>query len=278
MALISCPGCGKMISEKATKCVSCGYVLKDDNEEKERHCKECGMVLSDDVVTCPNCGCPVNDKEEQLHTDGTSVRASKKKSKIIGIVAVVLCVIGIGISVFTINNKKKMAEEYNSYIDNVNSACDKMLSSASSSESVCNLTKSVWYNAIYKKDDNTTNKYTKKASSSYNGKQYYSFVNDFNEALENLFSDSDVKKKISSIQNSQSSVNDLMKKLQNPSNELKDCYDAVFELNETYNSLVSLATDPSGSYSTYSSDVTSKINEFKNKYTNLKNKIPEKKE
>ena len=110
MALISCPGCGKMISEKATKCVSCGYVLKDDNEVKERHCKECGMVLSDDVVTCPNCGCPVNDKEEQLHTDGTSVRASKKKSKIIGIVAVVLCVIGIGISVFTINNKKKMAE------------------------------------------------------------------------------------------------------------------------------------------------------------------------
>lgn len=278
MALISCPGCGKMISEKATKCVSCGYVLKDDNEVKERHCKECGMVLSDDVVTCPNCGCPVNDKEEQLHTDGTSVRASKKKSKIIGIVAVVLCVIGIGISVFTINNKKKMAEEYNSYIDNVNSACDKMLSSASSSESVCNLTKSVWYNAIYKKDDNITNKYTKKASSSYNCKQYYSFVNDFNEALENLFSDSDVKKKISSIQNSQSSVNDLMKKLQNPSNELKDCHDAVFELNETYNSLVSLATDPSGSYSTYSSDVTSKINEFKNKYTNLKNKIPEKKE
>lgn len=93
-----------------------------------------------------------------------------------------------------------------------------------------------------------------------------------------MFSDSDVKKKISSIQNSQSSVNDLMKKLQNPSNELKDCHDAVFELNETYNSLVSLATDPSGSYSTYSSDVTSKINEFKNKYTNLKNKIPEKKE
>lgn len=280
MALISCPGCGKMISEKAVKCVNCGYALKEENEVVERNCKECGAILSDDATNCSNCGCPVGDeKADQVEVAGVKVSKKRKRMlKIISIAALILCVIGIGtVAFFKINDNKKKIEEYNSYVDNVNSACDKMLSSASSSENLCNLTESVWHNAIYKKDDNATNKYTKKASTSYRGTQYYSFVDDFNDALENLFSDSDIKKKISAIEDSQSSVNDLMKKLQNPPESLNDCYDAIFELNDVYNGLVSLATAPSGSYSTYSADVTSKVNEFKNKYTNMKNKIPEKK-
>ena len=48
-------------------------------------------------------------------------------------------------------------------------------------------------------------------------------------------------------------------------------------IRDRYNSLVSLATDPSGNYTSYSSSVNTTINDFKNKYTNIKNKIPEKK-
>ncbi len=281
MAMIKCPECGQEISDKAKKCIHCGKVLIEENSIKQKICKECGKVISEEDTVCPNCGCPVESIEQSQKVEVTGVKVSKKSKKmlaIIGVVALVICFIAVGISiVMKRNEEQKKIDEYNTYVDNVNSACDNMLSSATSSESICNLTKSVWYNAIYKKSDKTTDKYTKKASTSYRGTQYYSFVDDFNEALENLFSDSDISKKIDSIESSQDSVNELMKKLQNPPEELKDCHDAIFELNDVYNGLVSLATEPSGSYSSYSSDVTSKISEFKNKYTNIKNKIPEKK-
>ena len=35
MALISCPNCGKQISEKAEICPGCGYVLKKKEETEE---------------------------------------------------------------------------------------------------------------------------------------------------------------------------------------------------------------------------------------------------
>ena len=30
MALIQCPNCGESVSEKATKCIHCGYVIKEE--------------------------------------------------------------------------------------------------------------------------------------------------------------------------------------------------------------------------------------------------------
>lgn len=274
MAMIKCPECGQEISDKAKKCIHCGKILVEDNAIKQNVCKECGTAISEEDTVCPNCGCPINKVEQSQKVEVTGVKVSKKSKKIfavIGIVALVICIIAVGTSIYMkkISEQKKI-DEYNTYVDNVNSACGNMLTSAVSCESICDLTKSVWYNAIYKKSDKTTDKYTKD--------KYSNFVSDFNVALGNLFVDSDVNKKIDSIQSSQDSINDLMKKLQNPSDELRDCHDAIFELNDAYNALVTLAVNPSGNYTSYASNVNTSVNEFKNKYTNLKNKIPEKKE
>lgn len=278
MAMIKCPECGQEISDKAKKCIHCGKILVEDT--KENICMECGKIIPEDSDLCPYCGCPV-EKTASQKVEVTGIKVSKKSKKmfaIIGVVALVVCIIAIcgGLYFKKVSEQKKI-DEYNTYIDNVNSACDNMLSSAATGETICNLTRSVWYNAIYKKDDSTTNKYTKTPTTKYKGTQYYAFVDDFNEALQNLFKDEDIQKKISSIESSQDSINEMMKKLQNPTDDLKDCHDAIFELNEVYNSLVSLATDPSGNYTSYSSSVNTTINDFKNKYTNIKNKIPEKK-
>ena len=60
MAIIKCANCGKDISDKAEKCVSCGKeLIKDEIIKKELKCKECGTVLSEDDKICNNCGCPV---------------------------------------------------------------------------------------------------------------------------------------------------------------------------------------------------------------------------
>ena len=155
-----------------------------------------------------------------------------------------------GATVFGVNQyqKKKAAEEYaqrvEEYSDNLQLAAVTMLTGASDAESSANLIKQVWYNAIYEKRDDKTDKYTRP-------KGY--FVYDFNDALGNLYADSSFSSKISSIEDNQDTVNGLMKKLKNPPDEYKDAYDAVSDLYDAYISLTNCATDPSGSLQTYSS-------------------------
>ena len=241
MAIIVCPQCGEQVSEKAKKCVHCGAILIP---EEKKHCIECGVELEEGMTECPNCGCP--DKPQKVEVTG--VKVTKKIKVIIGVV-VVLLALG-GATVFGVNQyqKKKAAEEYaqrvEEYSDNLQLAAVTMLTGASDAESSANLIKQVWYNAIYEKRDDKTDKYTRP-------KGY--FVYDFNDALGNLYADSSFSSKISSIEDNQDTVNGLMKKLKNPPDEYKDAYDAVSDLYDAYISLTNCATDPSGSLQTYSS-------------------------
>lgn len=195
-----------------------------------------------------------NPMEEQIKTDN-EVRQEWNRTvdraivKVIIGVVVILLAIG-GATVFGVNQyqKKKAAEEYaqrvEEYSDNLKLAAVTMLTGASDAESSANLIKQVWYNAIYEKRDDKTDKYTRP-------KGY--FVSDFNDALGNLYADSDFSSKINSIEDNQDTVNGLMKKLKNPPDEYKDAYDAVSDLYDAYISLTNCATDPSGSLQTYSS-------------------------
>lgn len=184
-----------------------------------------------------------------------------------GIAALILIIAALStFFIIRANNQKKAIESYNEYIDNVDTILLKMLRGAAACEDVSCLIQDVWSNSIMKKSSSTTDKYTKTT---------YSF-NDFNTSLRNLFADSSFKKKIDNIKEDKESINALMEKLQNPPSELKDCYDAVVELNEKYNSFVSLATDSTGSLTTYTSSYNSLDTDFMTKYNTLKNKIPEK--
>lgn len=61
MALISCPECGKQISDKAPACPHCGAPVSAGAPE-ERKCSECGSVLPDGASACPQCGCPAESE------------------------------------------------------------------------------------------------------------------------------------------------------------------------------------------------------------------------
>lgn len=251
MAMIVCPHCGEQVSDKAKKCVHCGEILIP---EEKKYCTECGAEIIEGMTTCPNCGCPVEELQGQesenkpQKVEVTGVKVTKKIKVIIGIVVALLIaagITGVGISQY---QKKKAAEEYaqrvETYSSNLELATYTMLTGASEAESAANLIKQVWYNAIYEKRDDDTDKYTRP-------KGY--FVSDFNEALGNLFSDSSFSSKVSSVKDNQDSVNALMKQLKNPPEEYKDAYDAVSDLYDAYISLTNCATDPSGSLQTYSS-------------------------
>ncbi|MGN1166865.1 MAG: zinc-ribbon domain-containing protein [Lachnospiraceae bacterium] len=254
MAMTKCPNCGEQVSDKAKKCVHCGMVLLP---EEKKYCQECGAELDEDAEICSKCGCPVEnvDKTEIIpqQVEVTGVKIAKKSKKIIMMVLIVV-IAGIAITYGVIQGQKKRAAETaaaeeakrsEEYSANLELATIAMLSGAGDAETCGNLIKQVWYNAIYQESDSKIDKYTKP-------KGYY--VSDFNDALQNLFSDDSFSSKISGIKENQETVSSLMKQLKNPPDEYEDAYEAISELYDAYLALTNLAIDPSGSLQTFSSN------------------------
>ena len=261
MAMITCPNCGEQVSDKAKKCVHCGTILI---QEEKKKCAECGIELEEGAIECPNCGCPVDEmkvsdnQEKPQKVEVTGVKVAKKVKIIIGIAVAVLLVGGI--TIFGVNKYQKK-NDAKKYSDNLEMATYSMLSGASEAETCGNLIKQVWYNTIYEERDDETDKYTR-------SKGY--FVSDFNEALGNLFSDTSFKSKISSIEDSQKTVSSLMKELKNPPEEYKEAYEAISKLYDAYISLTNLATNPTGSLQSFSTNFNDADSETLNCYNAMK--------
>lgn len=277
MALIKCPECGREISDKAEKCIHCGKIIvKDVTPEKtEIKCPECGRSLLETDVICPGCGCPIErgrkedtDKLQQVEVAGIKVKNKTKKIIIGIIVAVIVCAVGgVGFKVYSDKRAERQYQEaYNEYISDLKRVQGLMLEGGSDAETLCNLTLRVWHNAIYEDRDDETDKYTR--PDGY-------FVNDFNEALANLYADSDIKTTIKDIEKNQASVKEIIKQLQNPPEGLDKCYDTVSDLYEAYKILTDLAVDPSGSYNSVSEDKSDAVSDFLSAYEKLDNQIPE---
>ena len=270
MAMTTCPNCGEQISDKAKKCVHCGTVLVP---EEKKYCPDCGTELEEGMDICPKCGCPIENiietekTPQQVEVTGVKITKKSKKIIVIAIIAVIVAAIVTAVGVQT--HKKNVAEKAKAevqkqseeYGTNLNMAAYSMLSGASDAETCGNLIKQVWYNAIYEKSDSKTDKYTKP-------KGYY--VSDFNDALQNLFSDSSFSGQIADINDNKDTVNSLMKKLKNPPEEYKDAYESLSKLYDAYISLTNLATDPTGSLQTYSQNFNDADNETLNCYNALK--------
>lgn len=258
MALIQCPNCGAQISDKAPTCLHCGYApnpieQKTEPDEKQSVCTECGTVLEADAKLCPQCGCPV---PAEIEVTSSQPKSKKQFWKTTIAVSLVIIVLFIGF-VQTKRGTTKTLEEYS---DNFTLATAAMLSGASDAESCGNLIKKVWYNAIFEKFDDETNKYTLT--------QFYSF-NDFNEALNNLFSDSSFKSKINTIKDNQSTVQTLMSSLQDPPESYQDAYAALSNMYVAYANFIDLVINPTGNLQTFSSSFSSADSEVSSCYNAL---------
>lgn len=277
MALIKCSNCDKEISDRAKVCPQCGQPVIPaapvPEEIKPILCEECGTEIATGMEACPNCGCPVPTNEEIVEetpqkVEVTAVNLPKmntntKKYVIIACVAVLAIIIAL----FVGNKVKeqKLAEEAAQrsadYANTLETASFTMLLGAIEAEEAGNLIKSVWYNAIYEERDSKTDKYTRP-----NGW----WVDDFNEALGNLFADSTFKSTISSIKSNQELVAGLMKDLKNPPEEHEEAYEAIKELYDAYTALTNLATNPTGSLTTFSQNFNAADTEVANCYDAMK--------
>ena len=255
MALIQCKNCGKDVSDRAKVCPHCGTQLIEDEVTQPQPiiCEECGAEIPQGADSCPNCGCPVPvDGEENTEApqkvELTSVKIPKldqrKKKIVVGSIIGVIVLIA-AISLIISQMRQATAAQLSAdYSENISTVSAAILSSAIQTEEAGNLIHDVWYNCIFEENDPETNEYTRP-----NG--YY--LDDFNDALANLFSDETFSQQLSSIKNDQETVTDLMRKMSDPPEEFEDAYEALRELFDAYTEFTNLVINPSGNLQTFTS-------------------------
>lgn len=249
MALISCPKCGQSVSDKATSCPRCGFALFVQNASLRNvvKCDDCGIEYERNLSACPACGCP-------SPYIGVVPQKQKRKHKAVIVVAILLAAMAI-IGILGFGAIK--AAEKKQYYNNMETVTYMMLDGAADAETAGNLIKSVWYNAIFEERDSSTDKYTMQ-----NGR----FVDDFNDALSNLFSDAAFIENISKIEDNQSQVTALMKELRNPPKEYEEAYSVLKTYYDNYLRMTKMVISPTGSLQSFSEEFnvsdTDTVNSF----------------
>lgn len=226
MSMKYCPKCGKQVSSKATVCPGCGADLN-----LLSYCPDCHHILPEKAEICPNCGCP---------TEESSIKKRNKRGIIISVTVIIIIIVSVIIG-SVISSRE--AADYEAKLEKISYT---MISGAADAESAGNLIKSVWYNSIFEKSDPKTDPYTK----SNHGKG--AFYDDFNDALECLFSDPSFVIQINGIKSNQQEVISLMKSMKNPPSEYKDAYIELKTLYDNYLKLTDLIISPEGNLQTFS--------------------------
>lgn len=263
MALVRCPNCGSMISDKASVCPKCGS--HTGFEHNLITCPECGEQYSIDLGVCPNCGCPseaeVKDdynKDSYTAIDNSEKFPEKKKSKIGLIIAVVVV---IGLSIFAAFRMK--ASKIRSYEDKVVEAIDLMNESAYDAALLRDLTVNVWNNAIWNVRDLETDKYVY-----INGR----FVSDFNDALYNLTTSTSFKNKVNKITSDREKLAEIVASLKPPKG-YEQIHESFTNFYYEYKQITNYAIEPSGSLNSYAEETELHFKYYTELNNELKSKV-----
>lgn len=149
----------------------------------------------------------------------------------------------------------KEIKRSNNYKKELTLTATEMINSINQSKDCMNTIKDVWYNSIWKIENEKTNLYTKT-----NGK----FNNSFNDSLQALMNDKDFKKNIYDVKNSQKEIKKSLDKLKNPPLTWKNSYQKTKDSYKDYLEITKLCTNHSGNLLSYSEKVE-KVDKIINK-------------
>ena len=144
-----------------------------------------------------------------------------------------------------------------SYQQAYNSLAYDMYDSAVIAEDCGNLIVSVWGNAIWNERDAKTDKYTMEKGI---------FVDDFNDALDKLYSDEDFSKKVDDLYEKQQDVRQRMKDMTKYPKGFDKAYTSLESAYHSYISFTDLIIKCSGSYNSFSEDFGKLDSELSEKY------------
>ncbi len=148
----------------------------------------------------------------------------------------------------------KLAEDYQ---NNYNQIVYSMLEDAALAEDLGNLIIKVWHNAIWQTSDEETDRYTKE-----NG----GFVSDFNDALGNLYNDSEFASQALLLSKNQQSIKDEMKLMLEPPQGFENAFKALEGMYNSYIQFTNIVLRCDGSYNSFSEDFASADEDLSQKY------------
>ena len=249
-----------------------------------KFCPECGRELPEGVNACPNCGFIVIpeaavetatiSKEPQATlvinepvSDTVSVKETKSRKPIIIAVIALLLIAAVAIGVVTAQNNKRKAEEeaaaeaarleeeqkqkeYEEYANLFNDTYQLIIANSIIVEECGILQGDVWYNTLWEKDDEDTDKYTKVDGV---------FREDFNDSITALFEDEEIINKVQSIRDNKQTISSNIGKLKNPPDDLKTEYDILNNMYNAHNEFINCVLNPAGkNYQQYHDDFEAK--------------------
>ncbi len=195
-----------------------------------RVCPKCNTLINDDDLFCPNCGCNLHEVHEKAqsskHVRGTVIA--------IIIAAIIIVAARYAYELWARENYKTKVE----------TCAYTMLEGAKGAENACNKIVAVWNNSVWGIEDVATDKYTID--------KYGYFYDDFNDALDNLFSDDAFLDDLEDLNDNLQDVNARMKELQNPPKSCEQLHGVFMDFYDEYFILVNCALNPSGNLASYS--------------------------
>lgn len=245
-------------------------------------CPKCGQKLQCEVGgvgTCPKCGTKINFPSSVLLADPKlnkaaiekhlqsnrsqeviEVRSAKKKSKkkIVVIAALLVALVGGGFGGYSYYKKQV-------YLDDVQTLLSVSDATYRSCEYISELTIAVWNDSVFRNERTETRAYV------YPGGRH----KDFNEAIERLFSDSEMQQAVALAQGFQLVVDYQASKLKNAPSGLDNLQSAAVDLSSATSRFSELTLSPEGNLSSFSDTVRSLGKELKTKYDNLDKISPE---
>ncbi len=222
MVVIKCPMCGKNLSEHAVQCAHCGYKLKNDQQFR----KEGGATLTGTEDICPDHS---STMEKQPAT------CAEKKKHIFRYVAIVVVFAILGFVGYEVHEYNQL-KSYYQLVDEIN---DVRNTSVAAVNHCSSLLLDVWYNAIWNESNPETDQYTCSEGV---------FVDDFNDALDNLYSDDAFGKELKLIDETQLELRKLKRQLTKVPKEYEEYNEYLMELIDNWVKLSTAIQHPSGSY------------------------------
>lgn len=256
---MACPDCGAHYHENCWNANGgCSTIGCPQNRAQAQYTPVTPVVPVAPVNNTVPPIAPVNNTVPPVAQYPTSYTPPKKKSKavpiIIAIIALVAIVIG-GIFIFNSNEEKKAENAKKDYIANAEKFLDLSIDAGANLEEIADTIQTYWYENIWE------------------DKHGY----DINDAIDYALRDKSTEISIASSYDIQ--MKDLYSQLKSvPDNvksededDLEDICEAVRDLYNVYTDYYTFATDPSGSYNSFSSQNGDLTDEFISKYNALNN-------
>ena len=255
-----CANCGAPLGDGQNFCPKCG--TPKAAAPKKNICDKCGNELQDGQEFCPKCGHKVGavvDTAANAAIDqfNAGVEKKKKKSKVVPIVIAAVLAIAVAVGAFVSNTMgaKKAEEAKKEYIQNVKAFLALSLTAGANLEDISDTVQRYWHEHIY--DD--------KHGSSIDSAILYALIDKSEEINQAEEYDGQMKALYSKIKNVPNGL------AEEDADEIEELRDAAKDLYNIYTDFYSLATDPSGSYNTYSEDNNDTTDEFLSCYRALEN-------